>query len=239
MSHNLAKITHQTRQWLLIVIAIVFSCNSFSTFSKYFKISAPNESKYFPEIELLITNVYQKLNIKTEIVRMPAKRAFVTALKSDWVDAELARIAAVEKLLPDYIRVPISLLALDINSYSVKPEVEISSWQSLSGYKVVILRGFVGITSKLEQHNIDYFETGSIKQAIAMIKADRADVAIMHNALINEQDKISLQSDIFFKMNKLDQMNLYHFIHKKHSKLVPQFTIELEKLLQSDKSQLF
>lgn len=98
-------------RYIFWVILLTYG-GSVSLGAKTFKISAPLESKQTPEIERLISEAYQELDINPQIVRMPAKRALAESSKNSWVDAELVRVAEAEKILPNFIRIPVPLMTL-------------------------------------------------------------------------------------------------------------------------------
>jgi len=114
-----------------------------------FNISAPLVSQQAPKLEAIIVEAYKALNIEVNIIRMPAKRALAESSKNTWVDAELARVADAEKYLPNFIKIPVPLMAMKVSAYSLNTYVDISSWQSLQSFNVVTVRGLVGISSKL------------------------------------------------------------------------------------------
>ena len=130
---------YNPKQVWLFFISFLFALHSPFIFAETFMIAAPSDAKSFPRIEQLMIDVYQNLGFEVQIVGMPAQRALVESGKNTWVDAELARVPAAEKLLPDFIRVPAPLFSMEISSYSLSNGIEVSSWQSLKGLRVVTL----------------------------------------------------------------------------------------------------
>ncbi len=127
--------------------------------------------------------------------------------------------------------IPVPLMALDISSYSIKEEQELLSWSSLRPYKVVTLRGLIGITEKLTKHEISFVESSSIQQALEMVKSKRAELAILPNVMVNADGYIATLNKELFTLNKIDNIEIFHFIHKKHAEIVPQLTLSIEKLI--------
>lgn len=199
-----------------------------------FKIAAPLEAKSFPEVEQAILKAYNEMGIQAKIIRMPAKRSLFEASKNTWVDAELGRVAEAEALLKDYIRIPIPLISFEISAYANKEDIDISSWRTMAGYRVATLRGIITITQKLDELDIDYVTTGTVKQVLALVKTGRADVAIIPNGVIENQQAIE-----FYRLRSqvLKTVQVFHYIHKKHQPIVDDFSQSLSKLLAKLQSQ--
>jgi len=218
--------------------ALILCLFSQEIFADNFKISAPHEAKSIPAIENLILSAYQKINIQAEIVRMPAQRALVEASKNTWVDAELARVEIAEDILKGFIKIPIILSEFSVNSYHVDNTLLISDWQSLTPYKVATLRGLIGVTSKLVQNKIDFHQVNSIKQAVEMVLSHRVDIAIIPSAMTAVENKSPIFDKSVFIINQLDELAIYHFVHKRHSTLIPELTrtiSDLTKVKVTDK----
>lgn len=215
-------------RYIFWVILLTYG-GSVSLGAKTFKISAPLESKQTPEIERLISEAYQELDINPQIVRMPAKRALAESSKNSWVDAELVRVAEAEKILPNFIRIPVPLMTLKVSSYSLKTNVEVNSWQSLKGLNVVTLRGFIGITNQLKKYDINFHQTSTMQQAIQMLKVKRMDTVILPEILFSKlkPEKLFKEHEVYKQY--ITQFEVFHYIHKRHHELVPKLTLEMQK----------
>jgi hypothetical protein len=82
---------------------------------------------------------YQLLGIELEIIPLPAKRALLEAEKGNNYDTELARIEQAEKLLTNFVRIPVSLREIGTVAVASKNLKALSSQlgvESLSNYRV-------------------------------------------------------------------------------------------------------
>ncbi|TPH12066.1 hypothetical protein [Litorilituus lipolyticus] len=209
-----------------IWLTICFISCSFCVLAndEVFKISAPLIAQIAPELERKIIQSYKDIDIAAEIIHLPTQRSLESAIKSDWVDAELARVAEVSDLLKDYIKVPIPVFEFTLNSFSFQKSINASSWLSLKPYKVVTLRGFVSINRRLKEHGIEHFVTDSYEQAVAMLKAKRVDVLITSKTLLSKKLLNAMNASKEFHSNEIEAVNLYHYIHKRHKTILPRIT---------------
>lgn len=194
-----------------------------------FKISAPLIAQLLPDVEAMLVSTYHEIDITAEIIHLPTKRSFEAARKSQWVDAELARVIEAGDLLSDYIRVPVPLLSLNIECISFKALPKTTTWYSLKSYKVVTLRGFISITNRLKEHNIEYYETDSFEQAVAMLKAKRVDVLITAKQLLPQPLLTTIQDSSEYQSHVIDTVKLFHFIRNRHKAILPQLTQAMQK----------
>lgn len=201
---------------------------SYGSQIKPFKITAPEITTALPLFESKVLDSYQKIGITAEIIKLPAKRSLATASNSDWVDAELARSEELAVDLDNYIRIPVPILTISINSYGRKLNQCFPTWQSLKLAKVAMLRGFFSIKKRLNEHKVNYFEVESNEQAVAMLKANRVDAIVTPEILMSIELKESLQSSEMHCMEEIEAKPLYHYVRKRHQAIVFELTQALE-----------
>ena len=209
----------------------IFQVSFFSGTSqaKKFTITAPEIATELPVFERKIIESYQKIGITAEVVRLPAKRSLETASNSDWVDAELARSEELAVVLDDYIRIPVPVISLSINTYGSKVNQCFPTWQTLKSAKVAMLRGFVSIEERLLEHNINYLEVDSNEQAVAMLKANRVDAIVTPEMLMSIELKKSLRSSGLHCMEEIEAKPLFHYVRKRHQSIIPRLTKSLKE----------
>ncbi|MDO6444857.1 transporter substrate-binding domain-containing protein [Colwellia sp. 1_MG-2023] len=211
-----------TWQLCMIMLFLQGAILPATTIANTFKITTPDIITVVPRVENKLLKSYQKVGIKAELIRLPARRSLETAKESDWVDAELARSEQLGSILVDYIRIPTPLLTLSVNSYSQKANQCFPNWKSLKSSQVAILRGFLSIKARLVEHNIKYLEVTSNAQAVAMLKANRVDAIITPEFLLTDTLKARLQNSALHCMKVIEAVPLYHYIRKRHQAIVTQ-----------------
>ena len=204
---------------------------SFFTVGSYanqtLKIAAPIEAKHAPEIVTFVVNAYQLVDVNVEIMHMPAKRSLHEAANNSVVDAELARVEAAQVSLPNYIRIKEPLLSVSLEGFVLKGKPLATSWTELADKRVVTVRGFVGLTKELNQRQISFYKTGTSEQALSMVESQCADIAILPSFI---RDEGIIENIEKFQYHQIEDYTLYHFIHSRHSKLVPSLTDAFRKL---------
>ena len=194
-----------------------------------FIIVSPIEAKWIKKAELKVISAYQQLGIDVEIIKLPAKRALIEANNSEWVDAELGRAGEAQGFLKDYIKLPVELFFVDVVAVS-REAIKSLSWSNLENHQVVTLRGLIGITNRLDKHITDYQQTTNLQQIFKMLERNRADVAILPKAFVTQKILSELNQTTAFDVATLEQVPIYHFIHKRHQQIVPELTTTFQTL---------
>ena len=194
-------------------------------------IVSPVEAKWVKGIEFKIIQAYKNIGIDVEIIPLPAKRSLMEALHSDWVDAELGRVADAQKFLISYLKVPVPLFYADVVAISVQQGLKLTDWHQLQNHQVITLRGLVGITNRLKKHDIEFQQSTSLNQIYKMLANQRADVAILPSAFATKEVLADSVNGLEFTINKIDREPIYHFVHQRHQQLISQLTKSLTNLL--------
>ncbi|MCO4797898.1 MAG: transporter substrate-binding domain-containing protein [Colwelliaceae bacterium] len=215
---------------LLLIISLTVSSQE----KQSLKIVAPNEAQHFKPLITLINSAYKNLNVDVSFAFFPAKRAFIEAQKNTWVDAELVRIAMASQLLPQYVRIPVEILNVELILYSKVNIRQLSNWQSLTDYRIATMRGLIYVTEQLEKNNIDDVTlVTSAEQAFKLLHAGRVDLVLMPN-LITE-NILQRHQEYQFEEVVIDKVPVYHYLHKRHKALVEPLTQELIRLIKETK----
>jgi len=208
---------------LLCVVSLLFSTPLYAkqtlTFSTFdLGIVTEIHTRIFKE-------VYRRLGIDIIIKKYPAERALHLANKGD-LDGDLVRRAIIVEIAPNLLQVPTAIYRGQATAFSKNKTFSIKGWQSLSPYKVAIIRGH-----KIAEANTRLFNREIINTPEALfyfLQQDRADTVIYpHVAGMAYLKKFGL-TDIYPLSPPLDTVPLYHFLHKKHADLVP----KVNKIIQ-------
>ena len=200
----------------------------FSLFLSIKSISAPLEIAIIhntPDQKVaaeILTVIYQELDISVVFIELPGKRALAQSSKGK-LDGEAQRIYEIGEIYTDLIRVPTSFITWGVAAFSKPIDFEITSWRSLKGYKVTMVRGMKYAEIGLRDAGVDKVGILSdVGEMMAMLQLDFVDFAISShfNGLV-QLKRLKLNA---IKPNQpnLDNLKLYHYLHIKHKKLVPQ-----------------
>ena len=185
--------------------------------------SAIENSSFTAPITKKLKQHYQAIGINIDVIPMPAARA-ISEISSGKFDGELFRIKAFETIYRDLIRIDIPLARLEGVILSTKANLAINSMDDVRNYVIGIRKGV--LFSDLTTRGLNIIKVNSNHQLIEMLLKKRVDLVFMSKdnavAIIKQQDiqNVHLYSVI--------QLNLYHFLHKKHQDIAHRLTKQLE-----------
>jgi len=169
---------------------------------------------------MLLEVIYSRANIPLEFEILPAKRALFESSEGR-VDGELQRIYEIGEEYSTLVRVPTPFTYFEVVAYSKKHNFYVSGWSSLSGYGAIgRVRGLKYIDLGLKGMKGVYDVTGT-NQLMKMLDSGRLDIAVTSgfNGAYNIH-KLEL-NNIHRLHPVIERHQLYHYLHKKHIKLIP------------------
>lgn len=211
-------------RYALTLYFLIFSAIASSSNTLLFNRPADNpQSRYAVE---LMTLVYKQLGYTLKIVDFDYQSALVAA-NEGVLDGQLGRVSDVSEQYPALIKINIPILHsnLQLLSYCEKCSVSESS-------SIVIIGSHLAPAGYLKAH--DY------KGELIEVKSSSTQL----NLLIQKKVSAALAIDFHIKkyLDKLQSLditnravhkiNIYHYVHKKHTKLVPKINQVLEKMME-------
>lgn len=181
-------------------------------------------------ISQMILEAYKRIGITANIVYYPGERALFSS-NAGTSDAELARIAVVDDIYPDLVRVPVPLTRFDGVAFA-KKQLPIQTWNDFAPYKTGIEVGVKFAEDGTKQmHPIAIADRDRLFQ---LLEADRLDV-VVHVRYTGEKALNRLGfKDIYILDPPLTSGSLYHFVHKKHAAIIPALSQALMELINND-----
>jgi len=179
--------------------------------------------------KIIISEVYNKLNIEVEITPLPGIRAQVEAATGS-KDGEIMRIWTYGLETPTTIRVPTPYYYLETMAFvKVNSGIKIDNKEDLRHYSLVKVRG-VKHTNNITEGMPDVYTIGSTEQMMEFLNDGRADVALTNTV----DGLMALQKLGFTGIIPLDKplavLNLYHYIHSDHLELVQEVDAAIKKM---------
>lgn len=176
-----------------------------------------------------LTKAYKNLNINIEFPLFPSQRSLIESNKGN-TDGETARIENINERYPNLVRIPVAICHMKIHLYSIKT-LDIHSYEDLTKYRLGHRQGFLAV-EQMFQHLSPYKVT-STQQLLNMLLNNRIDIISLSktaaSSLAKKHPSIKLkQVDI-----DVPPVKLYHYLHKKHQKIIPLITQELQRLEES------
>ena len=203
------------------------------------KISASDSSKIQHEdsiqssnlnklAELILTEAYQRLGIKMNVVYLPSERAIWSANKK-FTDGVLFRAAGIENKFPQLHQVNVPLLTTKISAYSKGKRFKINGWESLNAYQIAYLRGLKAVEINTAQIKSQTFRVNSLAQAMKMLDAGRVDLVLAGN-FNDSNESFAAFPDVTVLKPAIAEFPVYHYLHQQHLALVPKLEAVLTEM---------
>jgi len=199
--------------FLLATQPLVFSTSTGSSSSIY---SIP-----------ILKEAYQRLGIELIVKEYPSKRSLLSS-NSGIIDGELHRISGLQDKFPNLREIKVPIVKLEWVIYSKKYNFVVKGVESIKPYSISTRRGIIRgekIVSKAKDHLL----VNSWPQVLLTLEKDRVDLA-----LISKLTALKILKDNPMEVHvlkpPLDEIYLYHYLHKKNEKLIPKITKVLKEM---------
>ncbi|MFC1523437.1 substrate-binding periplasmic protein [Thermodesulfobacteriota bacterium] len=213
--------------FIIAVVSVIF-CWTGDRISaqERLEFSTIQDSIITPVLQQVVQEGYQQAGIEIKITEMPAQRSLLEANEGR-VDGELVRTKFIEPISPNLIRIPVSIYLYKSMAFS-KQKIRINGWRSLKPYKLGFLRGHKQVEEKLK--GLTYKRVENSDQLFKMMDAERLDVVIIGRARgLRTIQQLNLEK-IKVLEPPLSELNLYHYLHKRHQHLVSKMTKIFQKM---------
>lgn len=195
---------------------------------RVFHIAQPNLSHLYIETlaKKVLVEAYQSIGIEVQFHSFPMLRA-ITLVNEDKLDAELARNPIIELEYKNLIRVNIPIFSDDIVVYSHDKTLKINSWDELTQYQSVILRGLIFIESRMLGSSVSRLST--LEQVFKKVHCERSDIAVelRSNRCLLAQLKLN---NVHVLEPALERIDFYHYVNVKHKAIVRQLEVALSDM---------
>ena len=210
-----------------IIISLLFS-NSVSADQPTLTIAYPPEKNAFHDAAAaIIRDAYQKLGIAIVFKTLPGERSLQLS-NEGIIDGELVRIAGIDKVYTNLIRIPVSHVTAEQMAFGRDTTIVIEGWQSLAPYKFAFHRGYK-VAEKNTEHMNRYL-TRTDEAAFRMVASGRMDLALA-NRFTGEKIIHDLNlTNVVMLRPPVAVDPLFHYLNKKHAELVPQITAVLRRM---------
>ncbi len=161
----------------------------------------------------------RRIGYRLETVQLPAERGLANA-NAGIDDGEISRIAGLEALYPNLIRVPEKIMRWEFSAFTNKDIPIGGSWSGLSPYAVSFINGW-----KILERNVPaeavISKVKNPQQLFGMLQKGRTDIIIFERwggLNIIKEKKLE---NIKIITPPLAVKNMFMYLHKKHRQLVP------------------
>ncbi len=178
--------------------------------------------------EAILSEAYKRIGLQITVQKFPAKRALLMA-NDGRTDGELIRIVGTEKQCPNLIMIPVPVIFFKGVVFTKNADFPVKGWDSLSPYKIGIVRGIQFSDAPTRQ--MKHYDFNLIEELFESLNRGIIDVALYARldglVLIEKHFK---GSGMKVLEPPLAELPLYNYLHKKHKSLVPKITSVLQEM---------
>jgi polar amino acid transport system substrate-binding protein len=224
------------KSWMLILVLSAcllnagFTHASENSFTMTASAAAP---LYFEDgsglYNLLVEEIFKRLNIEIKLVWLPAKRA-LTSTNDGVYDGNIARTRAVEKKFTNLIRVPEKVFDYEFMAYSKNPSITLPDWASLKPYVVGIINGWQIVERNVADARL-VTRANDYEQLFKLLDKGRVEIAILDRAMGSWKLK-QLGLDIYPIEPPIIKQPMFIYLNRKHESLVPEIARVVAEMKQ-------
>lgn len=182
-----------------------------------------------------LKHAYDMLGHKLTFTTYPSKRALKHS-NAGVVDGEMLRVKGVERAYPNLIPIPVTICAVELVLLA-NESVELSTLEEIKNYHLGITMGYVHQENFAKTHNLDVTRVAHNDLLVELLYLKRVDLIF----LTRPEAEAIVNKDKRFKVIEYhkEQIDLIHYLHKKHQNLVPLVTETLKHLESAGKLDIY
>lgn len=212
----------------ILLLLFIFFFNTCLYAKKELVLTKGEQESHFNNIsKKILIEAYKKIDIDISFKTYPSLRALVSSNLGD-TDGEMHRILGIEKKFKNLIRIPVSINKISIVAFTMDKEIKINKIDDLKHYTVGVRRGIQFAENISDEKNI--YKVAKIEQLFNMLYLGRIDVAVEANVAGIEIIKKLKLNGIHISKKPLISKKLYHYLNKKHKKIIPFITNSLQDM---------
>jgi polar amino acid transport system substrate-binding protein len=182
-------------------------------------LSTKSQNGFLDEIAV---NIFNKIGYSVAIKKLPAERALRSANRG-LIDGEIARVAGLNKVYSNLIRIPEKIMNWGFFVFSKKPINLQQGWNALRDKNVAIITGWK-ILEKNTPKTAFITKVKNSRQLFTLLEKNRTDIVIYEHwggSFIVNQSKLN---NVSMVRPALINKDMFIYLHKKHSALVPRLS---------------
>jgi len=218
---------------------ILFFFLPFSLFAtQTLVITSVNHSQISKVTQPILIEAYKRLGIDVSFEDYPAKRSLHLANEGKYFDGELHRIKGLERRYPNLVYVPVVIFRLEATVISKKVRFEVDGWESVRPFIIGIRRGVIFALNGTRDMNRTILNSN--ERLFSMLNGNRFDIIIVSRINASKFLPEEKNKKLMVLEPPVEVYEMYHYLHKKNTHLVPKLTkvlqdMEKEGLIQKYK----
>ncbi len=179
-------------------------------------------------LDELAKKMFHKIGYDLIIEVLPPERALKSA-NSGLIDGEIIRVAGMNKVYPNLIRVSNNMITLKFVAFSKKTIDITSGWSALKNKEVAFITGWK-IYENLVPKTASITKTNNTRELFILLKKERIDI-VLHSQWGGTYmiDKLQIK-DIVMLQPALATKKMFMYLHNKHKSLIPKLNAALMEI---------
>ncbi len=180
--------------------------------------------------EVILREAYGRIGHRLEVTRYPAERAIRLANQGRF-DGEVQRIDGVADSYPNLVQLYPAINHIEGGVFTARDDLVIQSWEDMRPYSCGIIRGIKFAERSTE--GMDRYIVGGYNRLFTMLTHERFDLAVSpfvsaaYNLKRGGFDNIKPAGPV------LERFELYHYLHRSRTDLMPRIEAELARMSES------
>lgn len=179
-------------------------------------------------LDIVVGEAFHRAGLNLKLVKLPAERGLINA-NEGIDDGDLSRIAGIEKVYPNLVRVPEKIFNMDFVAFSRSKLVKHASWYSLQPYSVGYITGW-----KIFEQNLlpgtEITTAEAPEQLMKMLELGRIQFALYSRWMGLAILKNMHNKDIRVIEPALAQRAMYIYLNKRYRRYIPALSRALRKI---------
>lgn len=178
-------------------------------------------------LDTIATEAFRRAGARLQLVKLPAERGLINA-NAGIEDGDLTRIAGLEKLYPNLVRVPEKLIDWEFVAYSKHRNIA-ATWSAIRKQIVGHITGWKIYEQHLQGAQ-QVVSTYDARQMFSLLARDRIDVALYARWMGQAYIRQLKLKDIYQLKPGLAKKEMFIYLHKRHAAIVPRLANALHSL---------
>jgi len=179
-------------------------------------------------LDVVVGEAFRRAGLHLSLVTVPAERGLINA-NEGIDDGDLSRIAGIEKVYPNLIRVPERIFSMDFVAFTRNQHIRQINWAKLGDYSVSYIKGW-----KIFENNLlpgtEITTTDEPEQLMNMLSLGRVQFVLYSRWMGLALARQMQLKDVRVEEPALAQRDMFVYLNKKHARYVPALTKALRDI---------
>jgi len=170
-------------------------------------------------LDLIVGEAFHRNGLRLKLVKLPAERGLINA-NEGIDDGDLSRIAGLEKIYPNLVRIPERIFDMHFVAFSSGQQVSGLSWTKLDHDSVSFIKGWKIFENNLPK-GAQITTTDTPEQLMNMLALGRVKYVLYSRWMGLALAKQMQLKDISVDEPALAKRDMYVYLNKKYARYVP------------------